>query len=187
MTIPYPNEIAFIICSLLGGMMHYTKKFLRKETDVGMFQWFGKSNWVSTFYTVVMFIFVTIGALAGGIINSQTDFWAVLYTGFITGFAVDAGFNSDKDITRQLIDTRNNSNELFNKDSPAGHRAAAREEAAPAPVAPVAPAKEEADAPACPNPQLDDEPAPVAAEEKPKRRRRKPVEGSPAVPPKPIE
>lgn len=183
-SIPY-NEIAFIICALLGGMMHYTKKFLRKETEVSLWQWFGKANWVTTFYTVVMFIFVTIGALAGGIINEHTDFWAVLYTGFITGFAVDAGFNSDKDITRQLIETRNDAHELFDKpddeDMPAVPRVSRRE-------------RTDTDdfVAAVHNPQLDDRQAPkpadtVAAAEKPKRTRRKPVDGSPKVPPKPID
>jgi hypothetical protein len=113
------NEIAFIICSLIGGMMHYTKKFLRNETDVSMFRWFGSANWVTTMYTLIMFVFVTIGALAGGIINSQTDFWAVLYTGFMTGFAVDAGFNTDKGVTEQLIDIKAESKELFKDNADA--------------------------------------------------------------------
>lgn len=113
----YSHEISFIACSLIGGMMHYAKKFLRKETDVSMAQWFGKSNWVATIYTLVMFIFVSIGALAGGVINAQTDFWAVLYTGFVTGFAIDSGFNSDKNMTQAITEVRADTHELF-KDVP---------------------------------------------------------------------
>lgn len=148
----YSHEISFILCSMIGGMMHYTKKFLRKETDVSMAQWFGKSNWIATVYTIIMFIFVSIGALAGGVINAQTDFWAVLYTGFVTGFAVDAGFNSDKNISQAITEVRSDTRELFKKD--------------------------DADEYASPNPQLDDPDEP--------RRSKRPVAGSPTVPPKPI-
>lgn len=167
-TFSYWNELAFIICSLIGGMMHYTKKFLRKETDASMFQWFGKKNWVASVYTIVMFIFVTIGALAGGIINEKTDFWAILYTGFVTGFAVDAGFNSDKSITAEINTVKSETQELFKKD-PVDEviekpRASAR-------VTQIAPGLALAEF---------EQPAPQ------KRRRTSPIEGSPKVPPKRI-
>jgi hypothetical protein len=164
----YSHEISFILCSLIGGMMHYTKKFLRKETDVSMAQWFGKSNWVATVYTIVMFIFITIGALAGGVINEKTDFWAVLYTGFVTGFAVDAGFNSDKNITQSLTEVKADTRELFEKDEEDDK--------------PVKTARN--DMPNR-NPQLDDEEV-VAMADTDKKRRQGPVEGSPKVPPKRI-
>jgi hypothetical protein len=106
MPIPYLNEASFVICSLIGGMMHYAKKYLKNETAVSMGQWFGKANWLASVYTLVMFIFVSIGALAGGIINESTSFIAVLYTGFVTGFAIDSGFNSDKQIADEISDAR---------------------------------------------------------------------------------
>lgn len=172
------NELAFIVCSLIGGMMHYTKKFLRGETSVTMFQWWGKENWVATMYTVVMFVFVTIGALAGGIINEKTDFWAVLYTGFVTGFAVDAGFNSDKDITQQLNEVKSDTRELFEKDEDGEKKEPTTRDQAER------------------NPQLDDLPdlpdeviakvtVTTTKTTKPKRDQA-PVEGSPKVPPKRI-
>ena len=141
--------------------MHYTKKFLRKETEVSLVQWFGPANLVATFYTLTMFIFVSIGALAGGVINDQTDFWAVLYTGFITGFAVDAGFNSDKNITQEITNVRKDTHELFNdtrdlfeKEGIHSERTSAQDDSLP--------------------------------ETKTKRTRRALVNSSPAVPPKRI-
>lgn len=102
----YTNQAAFIICGMLGGFTHYLKKYLRKETDVGLFDWYGKANLAATLYTILIFVFTMIGALAGDIVNSQTGFWACLYTGFVTGFAIDAGFNSDAKISDSLKEAR---------------------------------------------------------------------------------
>jgi len=106
-SVEYTNHIAFIICALIGGFAHYLKKFLRKETEVGLFQWFGKSNLAASLYTLIVFVFTMIGALAMGIVNSQMELFSVLYTGFVTGFAIDAGFNSDAKITDSLKDVKN--------------------------------------------------------------------------------
>ena len=75
---------------------------LRGETAVAMHEWFGAANLPATIYTGIVFFFVIVGALAGGIVDANTSFWAALYTGFATGFAVDAGFNSDDSLTSQL-------------------------------------------------------------------------------------
>ena len=103
---PYTNQIAFIVCGALGGFAHYLKKYLRKEIDVGLFEWYGKANLAATLYTVIVFVFAMIGALAGDIINSQTGFYSTLYIGFATGFAIDAGFNSDAKISDVVKDAR---------------------------------------------------------------------------------
>lgn len=95
----YTNQIAFIVCGALGGFAHYLKKYLRKETDVGLFDWYGKENLAASLYTMIVFVFAMIGALAGDIITASTGFWATLYIGFATGFAIDAGFNSDSKIS----------------------------------------------------------------------------------------
>lgn len=102
----YANQTIFIICAMFGGFAHYLKKYLRKETSVGLFDWYGTANLASTLYTVIVFMFTMVGALAGGIVNSQTGFWACMYTGFVTGFAIDAGFNSDAKISDQLKEIR---------------------------------------------------------------------------------
>lgn len=113
----YVNQAAFIVCAALGGIAHYLKKVAKKETTATFKGWFGKNNYAATIYTLLVFSFVIIGALAGDIINSQTGFWASLYTGFATGFAVDAGFNSDSGIslTRQIADVKSETGELFTK------------------------------------------------------------------------
>ena len=98
----FVNEGAFIIAAFIGGIAHYLKKMLRGETAVAMHEWFGAANLPATIYTGIMFFFVIVGALAGGIVDTNTSFWAALYTGFATGFAVDAGFNSDSSLTSQL-------------------------------------------------------------------------------------
>lgn len=108
----YLNQAAFIICALFGGFAHYLKKYLRKETDVGLFDWYGKANLAATLYTIIIFIFTMIGALAGDIVNEHTGFWACLYTGFVTGFAIDAGFNSDAKISDSLKEARAEAREL---------------------------------------------------------------------------
>lgn len=109
----YSNEGAFIIASFIGGLTHYLKKMLRGETAVQMHEWFGSANLASTIYTGIVFFFVTVGALAGGIVDANTTFWAALYTGFATGFAVDAGFNSDGSITSQLNTVKSETTTLF--------------------------------------------------------------------------
>lgn len=114
--IEYHNHLAFIICGLLGGITHYLKKVATGQTDATFTEWFGRKNLAATLYTLIVFIFVIIGALAGGIINDKMDIWTVLYAGFFTGFAVDSGFNSDKSITRQLIDIKSDTRSLFNDD-----------------------------------------------------------------------
>lgn len=102
----YTNQVAFIVCGMLGGFAHYLKKFLRKETDVGLFDWYGKANLASSLYTSIVFVFAMIGALASDIINAQTGLWATLYIGFVTGFSIDAGFNSDGKISEALKEAR---------------------------------------------------------------------------------
>ena len=111
----YINQVAFILCAGLGGLAHYFKKVARKETEATLTGWFGKDNLAATLYTLLVFLFVIIGALAGDIINSQTGFWACLYTGFATGFAVDSGFNSDKSLTSQIQEVKNETGTLLNK------------------------------------------------------------------------
>jgi len=106
-------QIVFLFTGLLGGMMHYLKKYLKGETKSSLYQWFGKSNLPATIYTLVCFTFVMIGAIASDVVNSHTGFWVAVYSGFITGFAIDSGFNSDQDITEQLNKNKNDLNELF--------------------------------------------------------------------------
>lgn len=111
------NQIIFIICGLIGGLAHYFKKYLKKETDVNLYEWFGPSNTIATVYTLIVFIFIMIGALASGMISIGMSIWAVMYTGFITGFAVDAGVNSDsKSITSDLTGVKSDTSTLFLKE-----------------------------------------------------------------------
>jgi hypothetical protein len=114
----YANQIAFIVCACLGGIAHYLKKAAKGETQVAFHEWFGGANLSGTIYTLLVFFFIIVGSLAGDIINSQTGFWASLYTGFATGFAVDSGFNSDsKSLTRDINDVKAQTNALFNGSS----------------------------------------------------------------------
>lgn len=108
---PYHIQIVFMGCAMLGGVMHYLKKYLKGETNVKLYQWYGKANSASTIYTVIVFIFTIIGALAADVVTSQTGFWAAMYSGFVTGFAIDAGFNSDANITKTVTGTRS---DLYN-------------------------------------------------------------------------
>jgi hypothetical protein len=109
----FANEGAFIIAAFIGGLAHYLKKMLRGETAVAMHEWFGAANLPATIYTGIVFFFVIVGALAGGIVDANTSFWAALYTGFATGFAVDAGFNSDGSLTSQLNTIKAETGELM--------------------------------------------------------------------------
>ena len=97
MSIPYV-EIVYFISALIGGCMHYLKKRIAKETNVSFSNWFGKSNLPASIYTFVMFCIVIIGTIATGIVSPTMDIWALIYTGFVTGFSIDAGFNSADDI-----------------------------------------------------------------------------------------
>lgn len=114
-------QVVFIVNALIGGLMHYLKKFLKGETDKKVHQWFGSANIAATMYTVIVFFFAIIGAIAADVVNSETGFWAAMYSGFVTGFAIDAGFNSDdKSITSTLIETRSETQELLNQNSSLG-------------------------------------------------------------------
>ena len=107
------NYLIFIVCAAIGGITHYLKKRIRKETDVKITQWFGKANIEATLYTGIVFIFIIIGALGTGIITGTMNLWAVMYTGFITGFAVDSGVNSDgKQITKDMVEINKDIHEL---------------------------------------------------------------------------
>jgi len=92
----YFNQGVFAVCACLGAVTHFVKKAARGETDTTLHEWFGVVNVKSTFFTLIVLLFVVIGALFGDIITPQTDFWASLYIGFVTGFAVDSAFNSDR-------------------------------------------------------------------------------------------
>lgn len=113
----YLNEACFVVSAMLGGIAHYLKKVARKETQATMRGWFGKDNLAATLYTVIVFFAAIIGALAGDIINSQTGFWATLYTGFATGFAIDAGFNSDKSLSSQINTVKLETDQTVRKDN----------------------------------------------------------------------
>lgn len=102
------NYIAFILCAVVGGVTHYLKKYLKKETTVKMSQWFGKSNSLATIYTFIMFFFVLVGTISSGVISTDMNFWACMYSGFMTGFAIDSGLNSDaKQITSDIVRLNN--------------------------------------------------------------------------------
>jgi hypothetical protein len=115
----YANEGAFIIAAFMGGLAHYLKKALRGETTTQMHEWFGSANLASTVYTIIVFFFVLVGALAGGIVDAHTTFWTSLYMGFTTGFAIDAGFNSDQSITAQLNTVKSEGAALFVRNTEA--------------------------------------------------------------------
>lgn len=95
-------EIVYFSSALTGGCMHYLKKKITKETNVSFKNWFGKSNLHATIYTFVMFCIVIIGTIATGIISPTMDVWTLIYTGFVTGFSIDAGFNSADDIKSKV-------------------------------------------------------------------------------------
>lgn len=108
------NELIFIVCGVVGGIMHYMKKVSAGETAVTLVEWFGKSNWSASIYTLVVFTFMMVGAIAAGVVNDQTDVWAAMYAGFTTGFAVDAGFNGDmKKQNEQLVAQKSDMKDLF--------------------------------------------------------------------------
>ena len=86
-------QIVFMICALLGGITHYLKKVLKEETSVKLYEWFGAANLTATVYTLLTFVSVITLALTTGVISSETSYWAAMYTGFVTGFAIDSSFN----------------------------------------------------------------------------------------------
>lgn len=98
------NEIVFILCGMLGGVAHYLKKYVRKETTVPISEWFGNANVAATIYTILVFIFAMIGSIASGVVNSSMSVWISMYVGFVTGFALDAGFNNDGKGTITIAD-----------------------------------------------------------------------------------
>jgi hypothetical protein len=115
----YANEISFIICGFLGGIAHYMKKSMKGETHAKIWEWFGPANAELTIYTLIVFTFVMIGALASGIINSNMTIWAVFYTGFITGYAVDSGVNSNAmELTTDISTIKGQTGDLFDVNKP---------------------------------------------------------------------
>lgn len=113
----YINQLIFIFCSILGGIAHYLKKYLKGETHTQIHEWFGPSNLEATIYTFIIFLFAIIGAIAADVITPTTNFWAAMYSGFVTGFAIDSGFNRDNptSLTDNLISTKKDLNELIDK------------------------------------------------------------------------
>lgn len=118
----YDTEITFIICAMFGGIMHYLKKYMKGETEAMIHEWYGKDNLAATVYTITVFFFAIIGAIAADVINEKTGFFAAMYSGFVTGFSIDAGFNGDaRQMNRDLIDTKQNLTTFLgdgSKDSP---------------------------------------------------------------------
>jgi hypothetical protein len=113
----YGIEITYILCAILGGIMHWIKKFLNKETDAQLLDWYGRNNVAASIYTFTVFFFAIVGSLAADIINSQTGFWAAMYTGFVTGFAIDSGFNRDmRDVHKDMIENKASMKDYFNKE-----------------------------------------------------------------------
>lgn len=112
------NEIVFVLTALLGGAMHYLKKYVRGETTVKIYEWYGPANAASTIYTVTVFFFAIVGALAADVINPLTGFWAAMYSGFVTGFAIDAGINSDPNLNRSVLENKRDLDELFGRGGP---------------------------------------------------------------------
>ena len=108
------NQLSFILCAMLGGMAHWLKKVVKHETEASFHEWFGEANLPTTIYTFIVFFFVIIGCLAANIVDEHTGFWAALYTGFATGFGVDAGFNADgKSLTADISTIKAGTGALF--------------------------------------------------------------------------
>ena len=90
---PYTPQITFIIGGCIGGISHWLKKFSMGETTATLKNWYGSTNLLATIYTIIAFLFTIIGLLSGDVITAQTGIWSALYTGFVSGFAIDSGFN----------------------------------------------------------------------------------------------
>jgi hypothetical protein len=98
----YLPHLTFAAASIFGGVAHYLKKILKKEIDVNASAWYRFKSTPAVLYTLIIFIFTIIGALAGDIVNAHTGILAAIYTGFVTGFAVDAGLNADPQLKQAI-------------------------------------------------------------------------------------
>lgn len=92
------SQVAFVICIILGIISHYIKKYLKGETTTKLYEWYGRENISATLYSVFFALVVIGGALVTGAVDSDTGFWTSMYAGFVTGFALDSGFNGDSQV-----------------------------------------------------------------------------------------
>jgi hypothetical protein len=99
------NEILFIVSAIIGMVVHYVKKYVKGETTVSMYEWFGKANLPATIAAIGTLFTAIVSALASGLILPDASIWAVLYTGITTGIAVDSAANSDGEAKKLDTDT----------------------------------------------------------------------------------
>lgn len=91
------NEILFAVTVIIGMIAHYGKKYYKAETTVTAKEWFGSSNLPGSIASIGTAIAVIVTALSNGVITESMTVWSVIYTGFVTGFAVDSSTNKDQD------------------------------------------------------------------------------------------
>lgn len=90
-------DAIFVVSGFLGMVFHYMKKKTKKQTKASMLGWFGKDNGAASMTTLGAFAMACIAALNSGVITPEMNVYAVMYAGLTTGFAIDSGFNSDKE------------------------------------------------------------------------------------------
>lgn len=110
----HASEIIFFLSGIFGMITHYFKKSMKKETESMFSEWFGKKNIKATITTFGMFFMAMVGALGAGVITPEMNIYAIMYSGFATGFAIDSGFNSD--MTKTIVDTKKQIQDLNSKE-----------------------------------------------------------------------
>ena len=102
--IAHSNEILFAVATIVGLVSHYIKKRLKNETAVPIHEWFGSSNWPGSLTSIGTTIAIIVTALANGVIVEGMTFWSVIYTGFLTGYAIDSSTNTDQaSVDRSMV------------------------------------------------------------------------------------
>lgn len=88
-------EFVFALAVFVGALAHYLKKYVKGETTVQIYEWFGKKNLPGTLLSFITIVFAIIAALGFGLIVPGMSIYAVMYTGFLTGYSIDSSVNSD--------------------------------------------------------------------------------------------
>lgn len=85
------DVVGFLLCGVLGLLAHWCKRWLRGQTDAGLYEYYMVRERKATVTTLLTFVVSLFGFLAGGPEWSMGTAYGAFSVGYLIDSAVNAG------------------------------------------------------------------------------------------------
>lgn len=81
-------EFVFFISGFFGFLAHYLKQYVQENTTVHIVDWWTK-DLDKTISAIMVYVMASVTALSTDVVHIDSNLWAVVYAGLLSGYASD--------------------------------------------------------------------------------------------------